>query len=308
MKKRIFLFCLAGVFARSHAMELNAAQAEEMARIYQSGDYAALHALITPWAEAGEKYSQNNLDVLYRDGLGVKKDSDQALHWFAKAAAQGYDEAQVNLAVLSGGHVRALREAAESGNAQAQFNLGLRHEQGTNGVTQDADEAVRWYEKAAAQGHRDAIHNLAVMYFRGKGVAQDDRKAFYWFARNAEAGDGEAQFNLGVMYGAGRGTGKDVERARQWYEKAAAQGSVDAMENLGRLHYFERHDMEGARQWWQKAADAGRPGAQFNLGVLYANGQGVAKDADAARQWWEKAAAQGHEEAKKSLREGKGGL
>ncbi len=53
---------------------------------------------------------------------------------------------------------------ADAGNAQAQFNLGVMYVQG-EGVPKDDAKAVKWYQKAAAQGHADAQFNLAAMSF-----------------------------------------------------------------------------------------------------------------------------------------------
>ena len=44
---------------------------------------------------------------------------------------------------------------AEQGNAPAQFNIGVRHENG-QGVTQDYKTAVKWYRLSAEQGDADA--------------------------------------------------------------------------------------------------------------------------------------------------------
>jgi TonB family protein len=52
-----------------------------------------------------------------------------------------------------------LRGAAEQGVPHAQFDLGHRYETGS-GVDADRDEAMRWYEKAAAQGDVLALQRL----------------------------------------------------------------------------------------------------------------------------------------------------
>src|SRR4029453_8056730 len=44
--------------------------------------------------------------------------------------------------------VRRLRQAAEQGNAQAQYDLGDRYYEG-NGVVKDPRQAFEWYFKAA---------------------------------------------------------------------------------------------------------------------------------------------------------------
>ena len=54
-------------------------------------------------------------------------------------------------------------------------------------------------------------------------------------------------------------------------------------------------------KWYRKAADQGNAPAQVNLGLMYANGQGVAKDEVEAYKWWLLAGAQGDEFAKKKI-------
>ena len=44
------------------------------------------------------------------------------------------------------------------------------------GVLQDYKEAVKWYTKAAEQGHANAQSNLGVKYDNGEGVLQDFKK------------------------------------------------------------------------------------------------------------------------------------
>jgi TPR repeat protein len=54
-------------------------------------------------------------------------------------------------------------EAAEQGDASAQFNLGQIYRKG-KGVAQNDAEAAKWYRKAAEQGHVKAQYNLGVSY------------------------------------------------------------------------------------------------------------------------------------------------
>ena len=49
---------------------------------------------------------------------------------------------------------------AEKGDTRAQYFLGEMHEQGL-GTKQDADEAFKWYTKAAEQGDSLALRKLA---------------------------------------------------------------------------------------------------------------------------------------------------
>ena len=48
------------------------------------------------------------------------------------------------------------KDAAQAGDAKAHYRLGLLYDSGL-GVTQDYDEAARWFRESAAQGEADHI-------------------------------------------------------------------------------------------------------------------------------------------------------
>ena len=60
--------------------------------------------------------------------------------------------------------MRWYRKAAEQGHADAQYQLGSHYELGI-GVKKDLDAALKWYHKAAEQGHR---------------LAQSSEESFRW--------------------------------------------------------------------------------------------------------------------------------
>ena len=55
-------------------------------------------------------------------------------------------------------------------------------------VPEDKATAAAWFEKAAREGHAQAMKNLGKMYAAGDGVPQDEEKSDYWFKK---AGMGE---------------------------------------------------------------------------------------------------------------------
>jgi TPR repeat protein len=160
---------------------------------------------------------------------------------------------------------RDLLIKAEAGDAESQYELGLRYYHGTD-VSQDYREAIKWYTKAAEQGHALSQLNLGMMYDEGKGVPQDYKEAAKWYTKAAEQGLAPAQSNLGLMYAEGQGVPQDYIKAVQWYTKAAKQGYAKA---------------------------------QYNLGAMYANGYGVPEDYIEAYKWINLSAAQGEELAVK---------
>ncbi|WP_426440110.1 tetratricopeptide repeat protein [Bradyrhizobium genosp. P] len=117
---------------------------------------------------------------------------------------------------------------ADRGDAQAQYNLGLKYATG-QGIPQNYFEAVRWYRPAADHGRADAQNNLALMYNEGKGVRQDFLEAVKWYRRAAEQGYATAQYNLGLVHTNGTGVPQDNVLAYMWFSLSAAQGDKDAI-------------------------------------------------------------------------------
>ena len=82
--------------------------------------------------------------------------------------------------------VKILRPLAEQGYAAAQTNLGFMYAEG-QGVTQDHQEALKWYRLAAAQGFAGAQSNIGRVYLRGFGVTQDYQEALKWIMLAADS-------------------------------------------------------------------------------------------------------------------------
>jgi len=121
---------------------------------------------------------------------------------------------------------------AQSGNADAQYRLGLLYEKG-QGVEQDHAKAVNWYTKAAERGHADAQGGLGAMYLYGVGVAQDSEMAVIWLTKAAEQGQTLAQSYLGLIYANSLGVAQDLQKAVAWYGKVAAGEYADALQRSG---------------------------------------------------------------------------
>ena len=56
------------------------------------------------------------------------------------------------------------------------------------GVRRDDAEAVRWYRQAAERGDTEAQFNLGVMYYKGHGVRQDLALAQEWLGKACQNG------------------------------------------------------------------------------------------------------------------------
>lgn len=124
--------------------------------------------------------------------------------------------------------------AAQSGDAEAQFNIGEMFEKGS-GVPIDLKRAFVWFERAAKQKHQKARFKLAYMYYRGEGTTSNPGKAFKLMESLAKGGYVRAQYYLGMMYETGVVTARDLSQAYTWYRRAAAGGYTPATEALADL-------------------------------------------------------------------------
>jgi len=183
-------------------------------------------------------------------------------------------------------------EAAEKGDAEAQYNLGFCYYVG-RGVSEDYEKAFYWYTKAAERGHAEAQHCLGLCYAYGEGVPKDMAKAAHWYTKAAEQGHAEAQFRIGRCYDLGTGIPVDKAKAANWYAKAAEKGHVEAQNKLGNCYYKGEGvpvDKAKAFSWYTKAAEQGDVNAQHNLGLCYDEGDGVPQDKAKATYWYKEAA------------------
>ena len=133
---------------------------------YAKGDYATALEEILPLAEAGNADAQRLLGVMCRQGQGVAKDAERALHWTQQAVAQGDAPAQFNLANMyeTGDTVaknialaaKHYLTAARAGIPLAQYRLGAFFLEGQGGV-RDPVLAMVWYSRAAANERSGAL-------------------------------------------------------------------------------------------------------------------------------------------------------
>jgi hypothetical protein len=87
----------------------------------------------------------------------------------------------------------------------------------------DADRMAS-LERAAEAGDLDAQYALGVTLLSGHWGAQGNKHAAVWLQRAAERGNGLAQLQLGRLYRSGVGVQEDHVRAYIWLNLAAAQG------------------------------------------------------------------------------------
>ena len=124
-----------------------------------------------------------------------------------------------------------LLEKAENGDAESQYQVGLSYYTG-DGVEEDEEEAVYWYEEAAENGHVEAMYELGQCYSLGIGVEEDEEEAVSWYRKAARKKHPDAMYELANCYYYGNGVNENDRRAKEWYQKAAEAGNKDAKAKL----------------------------------------------------------------------------
>jgi hypothetical protein len=142
----------------------------------------------------------------------------------ASAGARGDADAG-NAAFERGDYVRAMAEwtsAAERGDPDAEFGLGMLHERGDGQLKQDYKKAAQWYEKAAAHDNIGAQYRLALITSAGgENLPADLVEAYKWILLASDKGlatDVKAQLGR-VLNQAQRAEAE--KRAAAWKEARA---------------------------------------------------------------------------------------
>ncbi len=168
---------------------------EEGAQAYDREDYTQAIRILSPLAQSGDRDAQDllgasyeegqgdfvtaalwyqkaaaqaqsdaltRLGELYEDGDGVPQDTQKALDCFEQAASLGDEDAETDLGEIytnvigdNGEAAKHFSHAAEEGDAQAQYRLGLLL-LGEEGVTRDVSRAWMYLSLAA-----DAVDDAA---------------------------------------------------------------------------------------------------------------------------------------------------
>lgn len=85
----------------------------------------------------------------------------------------------------------ACQQAAQSGDAQAQYELGEFYYEGKQ-TERDLSQALNYFEKASLQGHAQAQYRLGSMFAAGEGVPVNNIQAYVVLKMAAVNGSEEA--------------------------------------------------------------------------------------------------------------------
>lgn len=144
-------------------------------------------------AVGGDGMPQALLARMYHEGLGVEKDTANAVALCHKGIELGSIEAQQLLDKILRRNNEAVRKSPES-----------------------FEELLQ----AAEAGLATAQYQVAKLYLMGKGTHRDGKKGFYWMEKAAQAGNAIAAEKTAEMYAAGIYVARNFTQAAAWKDKA----------------------------------------------------------------------------------------
>lgn len=121
-------------------------------------------------------------------------------------------------------------ELAASGDLASQLSVAQAYQYGL-GTDKNIDEAINWYEMAAAQSDPLAMYELGGLVYKGIEPDDDSEAAnqaatlsVSWYEMSAKTGFPQAQSTLGLLYGFGDRVGADTVTGRMWLAIAQING------------------------------------------------------------------------------------
>lgn len=196
-----------------------------------------------------------------------------------------------------------IREAAEQGIVEAQYDLANMYEHG-EGVEQSNTEAITWFMKAAEQGDAESRLRLEKIYEKSHSLRGYGKALIA-----AEQGDAEGEYKIGMLFledddSGDYGINRNNAIAFRWIHKAAEKGHVAAQNRLAWMYARGKGveiNWKLSFEWSLKAAEQGLAAAQHTLGAMYAQGLGTDKDDELATEWYRKSSEQSYMPALKGL-------
>jgi hypothetical protein len=270
--------------------------------------------------EGNNRRAMYNLGVLSGRKFPDTNGTAEAFRWFQKGAASddalaclslanfyfhGWGVVETNL-----GRYRYWRfRAAVLGATEAQYLMGAAYRMG-DGVPQDRQESLAWYEKAAVKNDPMACYDLALMCLEEKTNRASIERANDYMLRAARGGNREAQFQCAMSRFRGD-IALDCQGATEWLEKSANSEWPRAEFTLFQLYYYGvaassncppyPNDKTMAVKWLRRAADHGNLKAQATLGVMLLRGGQVEQNKVEAEKWLTDAAQHGYSPAQNDL-------
>ena len=170
---------------------------------------------------------------------------------------EGYGTMNHDMKINEGDVVARWVDAAERGDAEAQFRLGMLCKKGSGEFPKSPSDALVWLTRSADQGHIQACCHLGILYKYGDGpricngeitegdesCERNDELSNRYFAVAIKGlraliaqNDTDAMLWLAALYTHGDGVEKNDAEAQRLLVRAAELGNPIAENRIGMKH------------------------------------------------------------------------
>lgn len=249
---------------------------------------------------------QFRIGVAYQKGeFMLPPNNSKALEYYKKAAARGHAVAQLfvimGLMKFKDDHnpevIQWLTKAADQGEKQAMYNLAISYHRGDIDGNPNFEMSMRLFRKSAEKLYGPACARMAFIYANGEdGVPANKYIAKLWAIEARNYGDAQDGSVLNGLLE----DGDVIDGKLNWkkvYQEAADAGESFAWHVMGNAYINE--DIEKSASYWQKASDMGCYPAKYNL-ARYKQNKGLNNE---ALKLFEESAHWGKEDAYQALAE-----
>lgn len=245
--------------------------------------------------EKGSAFSLNADDfhALGKRYMGYQE-YEKALKYFYQASQAGNSKSDYAIAYLHDNEllensspevaIKYYQKAAEKGQLEAQFRLGVIYEFGLGTVKSNIETAQKYWKMAADQGHKEskdklefyqgmtpiAASQVKSTYSKGMHAYYDGDhltavKSFYLSAMHKHK---ESIYFLGLCYFEGKGVPKNIAKAKELWSDIAEE-SEQAQFGLGLVYFYGGdgidQNLEASYEWFTRASEKGHNGAKDML-------------------------------------------
>jgi TPR repeat protein len=238
---------------------------------------------------------------MYLNGLGLRKDKEEAMELLTESADSAYAPAAKALGEVYFKEQNYEKSFEYFDNAStnrkplAIFEKAFMTEYAL-GTIQNTKLAIELYEKAANRNSKFALAVLGYFYGNSRFVRKDIPKSLNYYSRAAKIndnyvpvvfsskqgkkllpklyeamaieGDLNSAYMLGFMYENGINTDINLGLAVIWYKMAAVKDLQGAQLNLANT-YIKLEEFDEADKWFEIAAKNGSVEALHNRAQLY---------------------------------------
>lgn len=249
--------------------------------------------VITDLAEEGVSDAQYKLALMYRDGHGLEKNTDQYRELIKQAADQGHVKAQVEFAdilVTEKDYDNATiyyQSAANKGNNDAKIKIASINN--TDDLTKK--QTIETLFNLSKNNDKVIKFKYGEILLKTAWNTDDRTKAFNAFAESAKQNYPAALYQLGLMYKDGVGTTRNVKKMEEYLKKASEYGHVPSITMLADIYSqgtILPKDEESSFKLNLIASELGNVNAMYKTAMAYKEGYGTDADQTKADEWFKK--------------------